>query len=49
MTPRDLVAITAAALIVVGVALIYPPAAVVAAGVAIAVIFLTDLEPRRRA
>lgn len=48
MTPRDIIAILAAVLVVIGVALIYPPAALVAAGIALGIVFLTDFEPRRR-
>lgn len=56
MTPRDRLlafriaaAAVAAAFIVTGVALIYPPAAVITAGVALAVVLFIDIEPRRRA
>lgn len=49
MKPRDLVAFICAALVVAGVAVIYPPAGLITAGLAMAVIFLVDLEPRRRA
>lgn len=49
MNARDIVAILAALLIVAGAFAIYPPAALIVAGIAMAVILLVDLEPRRRA
>ena len=49
MKSRDVVAIIAALLIVTGTFVIFPPAALIVAGLAMAVIFLVDLEPRRRA